>query len=115
MKIIKSLIAKCFGPKTATGSFIDSVALGSKIRIDRNYYGANKTKPNDHCFWDDEFRRIVGWYETDEHLKKRVSARIEWESLTEDEKTIRSITCTPEVSKNISDCFKMDDTDAKKT
>lgn len=48
---------------------------GNMLGVSRTYYGHNACiKPNDHCFWDKE-AHIVGWYETDGHMRVRVVAR----------------------------------------
>jgi len=48
---------------------------GDRLGVSRSYYGDDKdVKPNRHCFWD-KYAYIVGWYETDDHMRGRVVAR----------------------------------------
>ena len=56
-------------PKTATGSLLDEWA--SALTVSRMYFGDGESdKPDDYCFWDDS-QFLVGWYESDDHLRER--------------------------------------------
>ena len=55
------------------GCTLDEV---SSIRgVGRNCYGYDpENKPNDHCSWQESgfTMDLSGWYDTDEHMRKRI-------------------------------------------
>ena len=60
-------------PKTAEGEFLSN--WGNMLGVSRTYYGHNACiKPNNYCFWDKD-AYVVGWYETDYNMRKRVVSR----------------------------------------
>ena len=48
--------------------------------INRIYYGNSTKKPNEHCYYDGGslFRILDGWYEDDNHLRNRITDRIDF-------------------------------------
>ncbi len=59
-----------------------------QIEISRIYYGNNRNKkPNNHCYWDND-NNVIGWYESDKHLKDRINKEIECNTRTD----VKSVT-----------------------
>lgn len=73
--VLRGRNIKSKDPQVATGGYLDRIA--ALYKIDREYYGNDEyIRPNDHCFWND-YVMVVGWYENDAHLRKRIIFEIE--------------------------------------
>lgn len=56
---------------------MDLDKLFSKPNVCRIQYGRDKTPPNDHCYWDDEYEV---WMEFDAHFRNRIISKIATEN-----------------------------------
>lgn len=55
--------------------------IANRFRLDRLYYGNNKEKPAQDCYYDKN-RNIPGWYENDDSFKVRLLNHIKNPKMT---------------------------------